>query len=642
MKHLFALFLPFLLLSAVVLWARPSVTLAAEEAPANYTLMAPLTGYLTGSPDLTTYLSGAVQVTIGLAGILAVVMIVVCGLKLMGSPSASGRSEAKECIWNAVFGVLLAIGAWILLNTINPLLLTNELNLTNVAVAPATGTGGTTIPFGIYQWSAGTSCTPVTGKIVSAVPPSYCSGSAPSESSPCCGYVDSPFRGETGNPVVQSWVNFMTTGVTDPAPSTTATFSASNYTVNESVGSLTMSATRTSGGGAGTINYFTSSGGATQGADYQNTSGTLVFAEGITARTFSVLIINDTLPESQEGIAVTLSSPAGGIGVGAIGSTLINIVDNDPPTTPDTTAPVVTISSPESNRATTSAIIPVTFTASDNLFIRRLEYTYTPPSPGVSQTITICNTDCVSPTITMTAQVAIDAAMPGTHTIAIRVCDRQQCYSRQTTVIIEAPCVSTTNVTCKVLPTGPGQYFLGSLCAAPYTGIQGISVGLNTDAYAFKIIRDDGGGIVRISGGNQPEWPRAVSRFPFCPNPPSQWCIYHPDEYWSDGNSSYLITAAWWECLPSFPNVVVSISASPGDLSSNSATVFDLNKRVSGYCGNGGSTGAAQQTLTISANSSGPDICTVEKYRTYYVNITTLTFLAAGNALYSLFWDFVP
>ena len=121
----------------------PIVTLAAEEAPATYTLMAPLTGYLTGSPDLTTYLSGAVQVTIGLAGLLAVVMIVVCGLKLMGSPSASGRSEAKECIWNAVFGVLLAIGAWILLNTINPLLLTNELNLTNVAVAP-----GATAPSG--------------------------------------------------------------------------------------------------------------------------------------------------------------------------------------------------------------------------------------------------------------------------------------------------------------------------------------------------------------------------------------------------------------------------------------------------------------------------------------------------------------
>ena len=133
MKHLFfplgSLFLP-------------SSALAAD-APATYTLMAPLAGYLTGSPDLTTYLQGVVQVAIGLAGILAVVMVIYCGIKLIGTPSASAKSEAKECIWNAVFGVLLAIGAWIFLFTINPLLLTNELNLTNVQVAPAATTPGT-------------------------------------------------------------------------------------------------------------------------------------------------------------------------------------------------------------------------------------------------------------------------------------------------------------------------------------------------------------------------------------------------------------------------------------------------------------------------------------------------------------------
>jgi type IV secretory pathway VirB2 component (pilin) len=115
----------------------PSIAFA-QSAPATYTLMAPLGGVLEGSPNLTTYLQGIVQVTIGIAGILAVIMIVVCGIKLMGSPSASGKSEAKECVWNAIFGVLLALGAWILLNTINPLLLSNEVNLTEVTVAPAT------------------------------------------------------------------------------------------------------------------------------------------------------------------------------------------------------------------------------------------------------------------------------------------------------------------------------------------------------------------------------------------------------------------------------------------------------------------------------------------------------------------------
>jgi type IV secretory pathway VirB2 component (pilin) len=127
MKH-FIFFLLALLL--------PTTALAATSG--TYTLMAPLTGALGpgSSVDLTTYLQGIVQVIIGIAGILAVIMMVYCGIKLMGTPSASAKSEAKECIWNAVFGVLLALGAWILLYTINPLLLSSELALTDVKVAP--------------------------------------------------------------------------------------------------------------------------------------------------------------------------------------------------------------------------------------------------------------------------------------------------------------------------------------------------------------------------------------------------------------------------------------------------------------------------------------------------------------------------
>ena len=106
----------------------PGVSPGTPSTPATYTLMAPLFGEIGpgSSPSLTTYLQGAVQVIIGLAGILAVIMVVVCGIKLMGTPSASGKSEAKECIWNAIFGVLLAIGAWIILYTINPNLLTTD------------------------------------------------------------------------------------------------------------------------------------------------------------------------------------------------------------------------------------------------------------------------------------------------------------------------------------------------------------------------------------------------------------------------------------------------------------------------------------------------------------------------------------
>lgn len=130
MKHLFCR--PSILLSFVLLFL--PYTVSAQE----YTLMAPFGNLLSGPQNLTNYLQGIVQVLIGLAGILAVIMVVVCGIRLMGTPSASGKSEAKECIWNAIFGVLLALGAWILLYTINPLLLSSELNLAPVVVTSAT------------------------------------------------------------------------------------------------------------------------------------------------------------------------------------------------------------------------------------------------------------------------------------------------------------------------------------------------------------------------------------------------------------------------------------------------------------------------------------------------------------------------
>ncbi len=121
-----------LLLSLIATFL-PGVALAA---PVTYTLMAPI-GSLPASVTLKQYMNGMFETIIGLAGMLAVIMIVVCAIRLMGTGSVSGKSEAKQCIWNAIFGVLLAIGSWILLNTINPQLLRNDADLTVVAPAPA-------------------------------------------------------------------------------------------------------------------------------------------------------------------------------------------------------------------------------------------------------------------------------------------------------------------------------------------------------------------------------------------------------------------------------------------------------------------------------------------------------------------------
>ena len=119
----------------------PTLALAA---PATYDLLAPI-GTLSGKVTLTSYLQGVFQTAIGITGVLAVIMIVICGISLMGTGSVAGKSEAKQCIWNAVFGILLAIGSWLLLNTINPLLLKNDAQLgvsqPAVVAAPPPATG---------------------------------------------------------------------------------------------------------------------------------------------------------------------------------------------------------------------------------------------------------------------------------------------------------------------------------------------------------------------------------------------------------------------------------------------------------------------------------------------------------------------
>jgi type IV secretory pathway VirB2 component (pilin) len=108
----------------VALSSLPSIALAEVQ----YKLLAPL-GPLPPIVTMATYLEGIIQVIVGVAGVLAVVMIVICGVQLIGSPSVSQKSASKECIWNAILGLMLAAGSWLILNTINTQLLSTTVGL---------------------------------------------------------------------------------------------------------------------------------------------------------------------------------------------------------------------------------------------------------------------------------------------------------------------------------------------------------------------------------------------------------------------------------------------------------------------------------------------------------------------------------
>ncbi|MCG6538005.1 MAG: S8 family serine peptidase, partial [Syntrophales bacterium LBB04] len=149
-------------------------------------------------------------------------------------------------------------------------------------------------------------------------------------------------------------------------PATSIQLSTSGYTVAESGGTVTITATRTGGSaGAVSISYATSNGTAVAGSDYTSTSGTLSWADGDTAnKTFTVPIINDTLDEINETFTVTLSSPTGGATLGAPSSATVTITDDDP-------TPTVQFQSASSSgsEATTPAVITVTLSAASGLTV---------------------------------------------------------------------------------------------------------------------------------------------------------------------------------------------------------------------------------------------------------------------------------
>ena len=106
-----------------------------------------------------------------------------------------------------------------------------------------------------------------------------------------------------------------------------------------------------------TVQYATSDGTATAGADYTTASATLTFAANQTTQTITVPTTADTLDEPDETVNVTLSNPTNAtIGDGA---GVVTITDDDP--TPTLSVGDVTVA--EGNTGTTNAVFTVALSA---------------------------------------------------------------------------------------------------------------------------------------------------------------------------------------------------------------------------------------------------------------------------------------
>src|SRR3989344_4832352 len=120
----------FLLLAVYYLLSTAIPALAQTE----YELLGPipLSGVDSAPTDETTaelYIKGVFMLIIAIAGGLAVVRIIFGGIQYMSTDAFEGKSDAKNTIQNAIWGLLLAISAWLILFTINPDLIKFDLTI---------------------------------------------------------------------------------------------------------------------------------------------------------------------------------------------------------------------------------------------------------------------------------------------------------------------------------------------------------------------------------------------------------------------------------------------------------------------------------------------------------------------------------
>lgn len=77
--------------------------------------------------------------------------------------------------------------------------------------------------------------------------------------------------------------------------------------------------------GTASVSYAVIGGTAMPGVDFNGGSGTLTFADGETAKTISIPLVNDNLYEENETIQLQLSNPTGGTTIGSPATTIVTI-----------------------------------------------------------------------------------------------------------------------------------------------------------------------------------------------------------------------------------------------------------------------------------------------------------------------------
>lgn len=131
-------FLTTIIFSLLVVFVFAETAFATQHTgaqPKGYELLAPIPGSgipavaPLGQGGLANYLQSLFNLGLGIIIALAVVMIVIGGAQYLSTDAVSGKEFGKDKLWHAVQGLIIALGAFLILNTINPDILKLNLDL---------------------------------------------------------------------------------------------------------------------------------------------------------------------------------------------------------------------------------------------------------------------------------------------------------------------------------------------------------------------------------------------------------------------------------------------------------------------------------------------------------------------------------
>lgn len=132
--------------------------------------------------------------------------------------------------------------------------------------------------------------------------------------------LDTPTGGATLGTLVSAPVT-----ITEPLYGQLA-LDATNHSVDESAGSVTIMVVRTGGAdNAVTVHYSTANDSAQAGVDYTPSSGTLTFAAGEASKSLVIPLLDDGKGQNDVAFNLALDTPLGGATLGTIISTRVTI-----------------------------------------------------------------------------------------------------------------------------------------------------------------------------------------------------------------------------------------------------------------------------------------------------------------------------